>query len=119
MEFKYKLVIVVRKDLNLSSGKLAVQVAHAAVTCAATAKKETPKWYKAWFSEGQKKVVCKVQSVEDLHALREEARAKDLVAHLIDDAGLTEVSPGTTTCLGIGPGPEAIVDQVTGDLSLL
>jgi PTH2 family peptidyl-tRNA hydrolase len=119
MEFEYKLVIVVRRDLKLSQGKLAVQVAHAAVTCAATARKETPKWYKAWFSEGQKKVVCKVQSEDELHELRDAARAKNLAAHLINDAGLTEVPPGTTTCLGIGPGPENIVDQITGKLSLL
>ena len=43
--FEYKLVVVVRDDLNMSGGKLAVQVAHAAVTCAIDARSKKPKWF--------------------------------------------------------------------------
>ncbi len=116
---EYKLVIVVRKDLGLSPGKMAVQVAHAAVMCAFETKKRNPRWLKAWMDEGQRKVVVKVQSEDELHTLREKARKEGLVAMLVVDAGLTEVPPGTVTCLGIGPGPEKIVDRVTGHLPLL
>jgi PTH2 family peptidyl-tRNA hydrolase len=118
-EFNYKLVIVVRMDLKLSPGKLAVQVAHAANTCAITAQKDENRYFKLWFNEGQKKVVVKVPSEQDLHELKETARAKGLIAHLIQDAGMTEIPAGTTTVLGIGPGPNAIVDSVTGRLPLL
>ena len=44
MEFDYKMVIVARKNLELSPGKLAVQVAHAAVACSLDTKKENSKW---------------------------------------------------------------------------
>jgi PTH2 family peptidyl-tRNA hydrolase len=118
-EFKYKMVIAVRKDLKLSQGKMAAQVAHAAVNCAFASKKSTPKWFKKWYDEGQKKVVVKVQSKEELFELKMRAEGMGMMTSLITDAGLTEVPPGTTTCLGVGPAPEEIVDKVTGGLGLM
>lgn len=117
--FQYKLVVVVRTDLKLSPGKLAVQVGHAAVSCAIQAKEHAADKFHNWYREGQKKVVVKVAGLDDLVRLKEEAARKGLTAVLIQDAGLTEVPPGTTTCLGVGPGSEAQVDSVTGNLSLL
>jgi PTH2 family peptidyl-tRNA hydrolase len=116
---EYKLVIVVRDDLKLSQGKLAVQVAHASVNCAMNAKKNQTKWYSAWHKEGQKKVVVRAFDLNQLYELKEHAEAQKLVSSLITDAGLTEVPPGTVTCLGIGPGPEHLVDKITGELKLL
>ena len=40
MDFDYKLVVVVRRDIDLSPGKLAVQVAHASVACAVESEKK-------------------------------------------------------------------------------
>ena len=72
-----------------------------------------------WWAEGQKKVVVKGGTVGDLQALRNRARSVGLTAALVEDAGLTELPPGTVTCVGIGPGPNALVDQVTGGLKLM
>jgi PTH2 family peptidyl-tRNA hydrolase len=115
----YKLVIAVRSDLELSRGKLAVQVAHASVMAAFDAKAHHRKWFSDWWAEGQKKVVVKGGSLSDLHGLRAKARSIGLTTALVEDAGLTELPPGTVTCLGIGPGPNHIVDQVTGGLKLM
>ena len=115
----YKMVIVVRDDLKLSSGKLAVQVAHAAVECSFTSKRKKPKWFKMWKEQGAKKVVVRVDSLEDLYRLKDEAKGLGLIAEIIKDAGLTEVPPGTETVLGIGPGPSNIIDKITGNLPLL
>ncbi len=113
------MVIVVRTDLGLSKGKLAVQVAHAAVSCAISSKKKHPLIFKKWFQEGQKKVVVKVSSLKELQELKAMADDIGLTTALIADAGLTEIPPGTVTCLGIGPEREEIVDKVTGNLPLM
>ena len=118
-EFRNKLVIVVRKDIRLSPGKMAVQVAHAAVTCALESKSKKTRWFKDWYDEGQKKVVVKADRKEDLFFLKERAGALGITTSLIKDAGKTEIEPGTITCLGIGPGPTPEIDKVTGDLSLM
>ena len=38
---------------------------------------------------------------------------------MVHDAGLTQLEPGTATCLGIGPAPSNMIDLVTGGLKLL
>jgi len=115
----YKMVIVIREDLNLSCGKIAVQVAHAAVECTLKSKKEMSPWLEEWLREGQKKVVVKTKTLRDLYVLEFKAKNLGLITAIIRDAGLTEVPPGTVTCLGIGPGPEELVNKVTGSLPLL
>ncbi len=116
---KYKMVIVIREDLNLSCGKIAVQVAHAAVECTLKSKKGMNPWLEEWLREGQKKVVVKTKTLRDLYELEFKAKNLGLITAIIRDAGLTEVPPGTVTCLGIGPGPEELVNKVTGSLPLL
>ena len=115
---EYKLVIVTRDDIDISGGKLAAQVAHAAVTCAIEAKARKPKWFAAWYREGQRKVVLRAKDLEHLRDLSAKARKLGLPQALITDAGYTELPPNTTTCLGIGPAPETEVDRVTGSLPL-
>ena len=117
-EMQFKLVIVIREDLDMSPGKLAAQVAHAAVTCALDAKSKNPKWFSEWYHEGQRKVVLRARDMEELKSLDEKARKSKLTHTIITDAGLTELPPNTPTCLGIGPGPEAEVDRITGSLPL-
>jgi PTH2 family peptidyl-tRNA hydrolase len=116
---QYKMVIAVRKDLKLSAGKMAAQVAHAAVNCALVAKRRKPEWFDRWHDEGQKKVVVKVANLDELLRLKVVAEDAGLVTSLIADAGLTELPPNTTTVLGIGPGPEEAIDKVTGNLGLM
>jgi len=117
--FKYKQVIAVRTDLDMSRGKIAVQVAHGAVSAAERARMVRHEIWKAWMDEGQKKVAVKVGSENELLELRRLAVANRLPNALIRDAGMTELPPGTVTVLGIGPGPAVEVDKVTGSLKLL
>ena len=61
----------------------------------------------------------KVSSEEDIHKLAELARKLDLPYAVINDAGLTQLPPGTTTVIGIGPSRHELIDKVSADLSLL
>jgi len=119
MDFEYKMVIVTRQDLNLSTGKLAAQVAHAAVSCALSTKKNNSKWFNKWQNEGAKKAVVKVDTENDFFQLKEKAEQLKITAYIIKDAGHTEIPAGTKTLLGIGPAPNNLIDQITGDLPLL
>ena len=103
----------------MGKGKIAVQVGHASVTASEETRRRRPEWWRAWFDEGQCKVVVKVSSEDELDDLREGAEALGLVASIIHDRGLTQVAPGTATCVGIGPAPGELVDKITGDLPLL
>ncbi len=113
-----KQVIVVRTDLGMGKGKIAAQVGHACVLGAENVRKSHPDWFKKWWL-GQEKVVVKVENLKELEKIKREAMEFDLPWAEVTDAGHTQLAPGTTTCIGIGPAPEDLVDKITGDLKLL
>jgi PTH2 family peptidyl-tRNA hydrolase len=111
-----KLVVLVRQDLKLPKGKLAAQVAHAAVEATLKSGKLN---VSRWRLEGQKKVVLKVKDEKELIRFLNDAKAMKLKTALITDAGKTCIAPGTKTCLGIGPDSEQKIDKLTGKLPML
>jgi PTH2 family peptidyl-tRNA hydrolase len=115
----FKQVIVVRRDLGMGTGKIAVQVAHAAVIGAEKAKVCKPEWFESWFESGQAKVVVKVKSSEELWEVMKRAEQLHLPVVQVHDSGLTQIPPGTITCIGIGPAPSELVGKVTNKLKLL
>lgn len=117
--FKYKQVIVIRADLEMTRGKTAAQASHAAVSAGEKTRKEHPEWWRGWMDEGQCKIIVKVTSEQGLLAIEKEAKALGLPSALISNMGLTELEPGTTTALGIGPAPSNLLDKVTRRLPLL
>jgi len=123
LNYKYKQAIVVRADLGMSKGKIAVQVAHAAVIAVVSilesSNMEWKNWFKEWYSRGQAKIVLRVNSKEELLGLYMKARARRLPVSIVEDAGLTELPPGTVTAIAIGPAPVEKVDEITGKLKLL
>jgi PTH2 family peptidyl-tRNA hydrolase len=115
----YKMVLVLRGELRLTAGKAAVQAAHAAVELVRLAEKRRPEWLAEWLAQGQKKIALSASTLDELQALQRRGLAEQVPCVLIEDAGLTEVPPGTKTCLGLGPAPASLLDPITGTLPLL
>jgi PTH2 family peptidyl-tRNA hydrolase len=146
-ERKPKMVIVVRKDLNMRKGKIGAQCAHAAVGAVLQAlfasrldesdftqtrgvkdktifslNKHTvavPKSVKDWFAGEFTKICVYVNSEEELNVVAEKARDLALNVCEITDNGHTEFhGEKTKTCLAIGPDESYLIDKVTGSLPL-
>lgn len=111
-----KQVIVIRNDLKMSKGKTAAQVCHA---CLGSYKKANSNKVKDWERGGEKKVMVKVNSLEELFEIKEIAKKNNVPNHVVKDAGRTQIPTGTITCLGIGPDDDEIIDKVTQNLKLL
>jgi PTH2 family peptidyl-tRNA hydrolase len=118
-QFEYKMCIVIRTDLKMSTGKMIAQACHAAVDCSEKAKQENHAGWRKWHEEGAKKVALQVDSQEELEELAEKADKLDIVNSLIQDRGFTEVPAGTVTALGLGPERNDKLDKVTGNLPLM
>ncbi|MGQ9782114.1 MAG: peptidyl-tRNA hydrolase Pth2 [Nitrososphaeria archaeon] len=119
MSQEYKQAIVVRSDLKMHKGKIAAQVAHASLIGAEETRKRKPEIFKRWWEGGQKKVVLKVGGLEEILQLAEVAERNCVVNAIIEDKGLTQIPPGTITCISIGPDEEEKIQEITGKLKLL
>jgi PTH2 family peptidyl-tRNA hydrolase len=119
LDLDFKQVIIVRRDVNMGTGKIAAQVAHAAVMGAEKVKASRREWFNSWFAAGQAKVVVKVKSIEELMDVRMRAEELNLPVVQVHDSGLTQIPSGTITCVGIGPAPSELIDKVTFELKLL
>ena len=129
----HKLVLILRTDLGMTKGKMAAQASHATLACytsllyafpSATSPlpssmSNLPPILSRWLSSGQPKIALQCSSEEVIHELQAKAVSVGLCARVIRDAGRTQVEPGSVTCLGVGPGPRGVVDEVTGGLKLL
>jgi peptidyl-tRNA hydrolase, PTH2 family len=118
---KLKQAIIVRIDLGMGKGKIAGQVAHAAVQAAEAIRRYCPDWYYSWLVDDslQTKIILKVDSEAKLQALSRDAFAQGINPAKIYDAGRTQLEPNTFTALGIGPAPEYKIDPLIKDLKLL
>jgi len=139
-----KQVIVVRKDLMLTQGKLAAMVAHAAMTFITEAIKANPPRMESlpgwrslelsaeqirWLTEldpgleahGQvsfAKIVVQVADEAELLTVEQKAKDAGLCVHRVIDSGYTHVKPGTFVCIAVGPDWPEKLEPVTGGLKV-
>ena len=111
-----KQAIVIRTDLGMGKGKIAAQACHASLAAFLKVKRIIRE---KWVDEGMKKVVVKISGEEELQAVFKKAKRAKLPTSIINDAGLTQLEPGTATAIGIGPADDAKIDKITGKMKLL
>lgn len=129
LELDVKQVIVVRRDLSMRKGKIAAQVAHAAmkflienndsprndVVQTSLSEEEA-----LWLQSGHTKIVVGVDSEQELRDIVLKAKFADIEVHTIIDEGRTEFKGvPTLTCAALGPNLSHVIDKITGHLVLL
>lgn len=142
-----KQVIVMRKDLNMRKGKMIAQGSHASMAFLTKGggiyitqtfgkaeilyskkefKNDTIKFndfyeeIRHWLTNSFRKIVCYVNSLEELLAVEKKALDAGLMVHTIEDNGATEFNgQKTVTCLAVGPHFDEKFVGVTDHLPLL
>ncbi|KAK3891416.1 hypothetical protein Pcinc_004715 [Petrolisthes cinctipes] len=114
-----KLALVVRKDLKMSKGKIAGQCCHGTLLAYKNLQRTQPELLQAWEDCGQPKVVLGATNLDHINQLIQEAEKRRLPMVTVNDAGRTQVTPGSLTLLAVGPAMVTDVDSVTGSLHLL
>jgi len=138
MAVKTKQVIAVRRDLKMKHGKMAAQVAHAAMSF--LTREGSIRWngdfldhfvndddaidkhrgaIRDWLENSFTKVVLGVDSEEELHELEAKATEAGVMAHLVVDNGKTVFhGESTATCLALGPDWNEALDELVEHLKL-
>ena len=118
-----KMVFLVRQDLKMGAGKIAAQVAHAAIGLYDDILEEENIYQKnalnSWFNLGQKKVVLKVNDLNTMLEVVKKCKKAKLQYCLISDAGHTQIPQGSVTVLGIGPDSSDKINEITGTFKLM
>ena len=135
-----KQVIVIRKDLNMRKGKMCAQASHASMSfltkdsCGVIPNENTcsGSWFEKsiedkyadeinhWLENSFRKIVCYVNSEEELLAIHQKALDSGLMSHIITDNGATEFhGVPTITALGLGPHFDSKFIGITDHLPLL
>lgn len=117
----YKMVFLVNVELQMGVGKVAAQVAHAALGMHRLLLQDEGKYGEMlleWQTLGETKIVLRGENTQHLVDLEKQALAIGLPTYMVQDAGKTQIPEGSTTVLCI-MGRIDLVDRVTGKLRLL
>lgn len=115
----FKLLLCVNMELKMGHGKIAAQCGHATMGAYTISRKYCRSGLRAWEQTGVAKIALKVPKESDMYELYEKAKAAGLVAHIVQDAGHTQIAAGSRTVLAVGPAPAQVLDPLFSHLKLL
>jgi PTH2 family peptidyl-tRNA hydrolase len=136
-----KQVIILRRDLKMRRGKEIAQGSHASMAFltrdlefkgdfaeTAFSGNFENNWYGPeqakeilyWLENSFRKIVCYVNSEEELEEIHKKALDSGLISHMVIDNGATEFNGAPTkTCIAIGPCADEKFEGITDHLPLL
>ncbi|CAH2077123.1 unnamed protein product [Thlaspi arvense] len=85
-----KMVLVVRQDLKMRTGKIASQCAHAATGMYAELMQSDRYLLRRWEEYGQPKIVVSCKNQQEMNKITEAAESVGLPTFVVADAGRTE-----------------------------
>lgn len=97
--------VVLRKDIKMGKGKFSAQTSHAIVSL-------LPQKGLSWDFNEKPVEIWIVKGEENLLGIYRKAQKQEINSSLIQDAGKTQLEPGTRTAIGLGPLNEAIFDRL-------
>lgn len=110
-----RMVIVVPADLKMSPGKLASQVAHAALRCGVKA----PRRVLTEYLHEETKLVLAAKNAAMMRRIAKRAEKSGLTHHVFRDSPpTTEGTENKVTAMCIGPATADELQPITGDLPL-
>lgn len=113
------MAFVVRIDLRMGKGKIAAQVAHAAIGAVRSAQEKESEYLSPWLDGSAVKVVLKEDSEVALDTFAKQAENMGLTTFRMIDEGRTQVPEDSFTVLAIGPAPAEKIDVIVGHLKLM
>ncbi len=128
-----KQVLVIRKDLHMTKGKIVAQAAHASlkviidyalrgmnkgnIVLEYPPQGALSEWL---FGTSFKKICTYVESEKELDMIYESAKIAKIPTSIIVDSGLTHFKGvPTKTCVAVGPAYPHEINPITGHLPLL
>lgn len=118
-----KMILILRKDLQMNKGKYVAQGSHAALGVVLDIQKSDNTAHheilSTWMREDYAKICVYVKSEQELHALYDQAVAAGIAAKLTTDNGYTQFhGQKTDTCVALLGTCDAL-DPLTKHLPLL
>lgn len=115
--YRYKQVLVIRRDLNMTRGKEIAQGAHASMITLLE-NPDDPRM-KAWLASPFTKIALSCPDEEEMLRIRAQAQERGMITAMVMDQGRTMFNGvPTRTVLAVGPDRVEVIDEVCGHLKL-
>jgi PTH2 family peptidyl-tRNA hydrolase len=109
------MYIVVNKEVKMSPGKLAAQVAHVAVKASHLGEIKEEDWWERWYKGSYTKIILKASK----HEIQELLNIWVECTVSVYDEGRTEIPKGTLTAIAFIPMPKNEIPEPLKELKLL